>query len=106
MWVVQGSTYPKFREPDKPGEQSSPFEQGRYQWNPLDIICDQRAPLDIVLVEPSLASEYVIKEWSIIEEVCRPEWVVLMSTSLPGHAGWVQARLQAQPEVWHEVLQG
>lgn len=75
-------------------------------WNALDVLCGQRQPLDLVLVEPSFRSNGGMAEWAIIETVCRPRWVVIASSSLPQHAGWIQARLQAIPEEWLEMFRG
>lgn len=104
LFIVHGWSYPHSVKTDSSfWASASNFE---YKWNPIDVICGQRGPLDLVVVEPSLMSQGCQKEWAIIEELCRPTWVVLLSTSLPFHAGWIQARLSSSPNQWHELLRG
>jgi len=101
VWLLEGEPYP--------GAQGWPAQtmkvRGGYAWNGLDVLCGERTPLDAVVIEPSVHTA-VMEEWAIIEHVCRPRFVMILSTSLMKHAGWLQARLQAQREKWYEVLQG
>eukprot|EP00411_Alexandrium_monilatum_P119658 CAMPEP_0175655832 /NCGR_PEP_ID=MMETSP0097-20121207/12098_1 /TAXON_ID=311494 /ORGANISM="Alexandrium monilatum, Strain CCMP3105" /LENGTH=365 /DNA_ID=CAMNT_0016961889 /DNA_START=1 /DNA_END=1095 /DNA_ORIENTATION=+ len=101
VWLLEGEPYP-----DAQGwPQLTMKATGGYAWNGLDVLCGERAPLDTVVIEPSVHTA-AMEEWSIIEHVCRPRFVMILSTNLMKHAGWLQARLQAQREKWHEVLQG
>jgi len=75
---------------------------GSYQFNALDMVCQQRAPT-AVLIDTSLSSIEV--EWMIIEAVCRPRWVLIFNTNLHSGSGWIAHRLDLLPD-WHVEARG
>eukprot|EP00927_Polykrikos_kofoidii_P032481 TRINITY_DN27660_c0_g1_i1.p1 TRINITY_DN27660_c0_g1~~TRINITY_DN27660_c0_g1_i1.p1 ORF type:complete len:505 (+),score=61.02 TRINITY_DN27660_c0_g1_i1:91-1605(+) len=79
------------------------LEQEAARQSALRAICDTVA-IDMAIVDPTWFHAY--REWSIIEESCRPlRYVVLNNINLPGHAGWIREHLMTKPD-WAEVLTG
>ena len=75
-----------------------------YAYNALDVLCQHRAPLDIVMFDPGSRSSGEA-EWFIIERVCKPRWVVLSNINLRSGGGWLYNRLLLL-EDWQLVLRG
>ncbi|CAE8622245.1 unnamed protein product [Polarella glacialis] len=80
LWVLHGRPYPR-------------ESLGGYAWNALDVLCQHRAPLDLVVIDSQAHSE---QEWLIIEAVCRPRLVVLANVNIPSASSWIAHRLELQ----------
>eukprot|EP00928_Gymnodinium_smaydae_P040297 TRINITY_DN27346_c0_g1_i1.p1 TRINITY_DN27346_c0_g1~~TRINITY_DN27346_c0_g1_i1.p1 ORF type:complete len:446 (-),score=40.41 TRINITY_DN27346_c0_g1_i1:31-1332(-) len=74
-------------------------------WGPLDVLCQNRAPIDLVVIDTTMRTSVEL-EWLIIEAVCRPRWVLLHNTNLFGGGGWIMNRLLMMHTSWRLVLHG
>lgn len=90
IWVMHGSAY---RGADAKQE---------YVYNALDVLCQHRSPLDVVMFDPAHTDG--VREWLIIETVCHPQWVVISNINLPG-VSWLHHRLSMFGN-WRLELQG
>jgi len=84
VWIVEGTPYP--------GSGAGAYDKP-YTYNALDVLCQHRAPIEIVMMDPGHRN-LGISEWLIIETVCKPQWVVLSNINAPrSGTGWLYTRL-------------
>ena len=64
--------------------------------SPLEWLCRKLSALGpmLTVVEPSSRTPAAF-EWVVIERVCRPSFVAILSTNLPHHSAWIKDRLLA-----------
>merc|ERR1712232_1466586 len=74
LWLLQGRPYPA----------DTAFVP--YAWNPLDVLCLHRRPIDVVVIDVA-GSVGFQPEWTIIEVVRQPRWVILHNVNLPHQMG-------------------
>ncbi|CAJ1392965.1 unnamed protein product [Effrenium voratum] len=72
-------------------------------WNSLDVLCQHRRPVDLVLVDTS-PLVMIEKEWMIIEAVCKPRRALLANLNLPSASAWIWQRLVRLG--WRQTLAG
>merc|ERR1712194_609561 len=89
LWLLRGNVYA--------GDVNT-----KYAHNGLDVLCQHRHPVDVVLIDTSSSDLEAI--WMIIEFVCRPRWIILANINLQGRAGWIHHRLLLRSEWRLEVL--
>eukprot|EP00401_Gymnodinium_catenatum_P041547 CAMPEP_0117534460 /NCGR_PEP_ID=MMETSP0784-20121206/40423_1 /TAXON_ID=39447 /ORGANISM="" /LENGTH=409 /DNA_ID=CAMNT_0005330941 /DNA_START=51 /DNA_END=1277 /DNA_ORIENTATION=- len=96
VFVLAGEPFPIRRE-------SASWDG--YRWNALDVLCQGRAPLDVVLIDLAEGGISLEAVWSIIETVCLPKWVLLINLNIHSEASWIFHRLLMLPS-WRLELRG
>jgi len=84
-----------------PWSSDPPIHQPADRPGPLEHYCKHLGPVDLLFLNPTFP---MVGEWSVLEEFCRPQWVVIANINLPFHAGWIKEALQHAN--WPVVLEG
>eukprot|EP00434_Breviolum_minutum_P003747 symbB.v1.2.003300.t1/scaffold182.1/size414077/13 len=70
----------------------------------LEALCSVTNGMDLIMLDPPTDLR---NTWPLLERVCRPKFLAIHNTNLPGHAGWISAHLKRQVNSpWYELMNG
>ncbi|CAJ1405999.1 unnamed protein product [Effrenium voratum] len=69
----------------------------------IQALCYVTGGMDLIMLDPPTVD--FRHTWSVMERACRPKFLVVHNTNLPGHAGWLPSFLKRQGG-WYEMMNG
>ncbi|CAL1146402.1 unnamed protein product [Cladocopium goreaui] len=75
----------------------------------IEALCFMTDGMDLIMLDPATDLRHT---WPKLEKWCRPKFLAIHNSNLPGHAGWIPAQLKrraptAQDDhAWYELMNG